>query len=90
MTLTCQAYKRAIERAVAKRRAADGGAHVLDIGCGSGVLSLLAARAGADSVVACDIHSSLCDVARKVGTVQTHRWHTPCLFHLLCPCMCRV
>lgn len=46
-----QAYERAIKRAVERARAADGEAHVLDIGCGSGVLSLLAARAGAKSVV---------------------------------------
>jgi protein arginine N-methyltransferase 7 len=60
------AYQRAIARAVAARKAADGEVHALDVGTGTGVLALLAARAGADSVVACDLHQSLCDVARKV------------------------
>jgi ribosomal protein L11 methylase PrmA len=41
-----QAYQRAIERAVKQRQQQDGEAHVLDMGCGTGVLSLLAARAG--------------------------------------------
>ncbi|KAL4424877.1 hypothetical protein ABPG77_002100 [Micractinium sp. CCAP 211/92] len=66
----CQAYERAIKRAVERARAADGEAHVLDIGCGAGVLSLLAARAGAKSVVACDLHESLCDVARKAAAAN--------------------
>lgn len=66
----CQAYQRAIERAVQKRKAEDGEAHVLDIGCGTGVLSLLAARGGAKSVVACDLHASVCDVARKAASVN--------------------
>lgn len=66
----CQAYERAIKRAVERARAADGEAHVLDIGCGSGVLSLLAARAGAKSVVACDLHESLCNVARKAASAN--------------------
>ena len=41
-----QAYQRAIERAVKQRQQQDGEAHVLDMGCGTGILSLLAARAG--------------------------------------------
>jgi SAM-dependent methyltransferase len=42
-----QAYQRAIQRVVRQRKQTDGEAHVLDIGCGSGILSLLAAKAGA-------------------------------------------
>lgn len=45
-----------------------GEVHALDIGCGTGLLAAMAARAGASSVVACDLHESLCAVARKVGT----------------------
>lgn len=51
---------------MARVRQEEGEAHVLDMGCGSGVLAMLAARAGADSVVACDLHEPICDVARKV------------------------
>lgn len=62
-----QAYERAIERAVARCKAMDGEAHAIDIGTGSGLLSVLAARAGADSVLACDLHEPLANVARRVG-----------------------
>lgn len=63
---TClQAYNAAIQRAVARRKATDGEVHVLDMGTGAGLLSLMVARAGADSVVACDLHESLAAVARK-------------------------
>lgn len=41
-----QAYQRAIERTIRAKRQQDGEAHVLDLGCGTGILSLLAARAG--------------------------------------------
>jgi len=62
-----EAYQRAIARAVTKTREKDekGEVHVLDIGSGTGLLSLMAAKAGATSVVGCDIHEPLCDVARK-------------------------
>ncbi len=39
--------------------------HALDLGCGSGALAMMAARAGAMSVVAVDAHETLCTIARK-------------------------
>ena len=74
------AYYRAIERQVAKAQAelgrpAPGGSMaspaeagevaVLDIGCGSGILGMMAARSGAPRVVACDLHDALSSVARR-------------------------
>ena len=42
------------------------GARVLDIGTGSGLLSMMAARAGAQSVVACEAVPIIADMARKI------------------------
>ncbi|CAN0574387.1 unnamed protein product, partial [Ectocarpus sp. 12 AP-2014] len=53
-----EAYSRAIQRAA--------GVTVLDIGTGTGILAVLAARAGASHVYACEVNSVLCDVAREV------------------------
>ena len=61
-----QAYCAAIERAVHKVRAEAGQAHALDLGCGTGLFALAAARAGAASVLACDLHEPLCTLARRV------------------------
>eukprot|EP00889_Picochlorum_renovo_P001970 jgi/Picre1/29000/NNA_004394.t1 len=47
-----------------------GEAHVLDIGTGTGILAISAAKAGATSVVACDLHASLCDIARKTAAAS--------------------
>ena len=46
-------------------RSLSTGVHVLDIGAGSGLLSMMAARAGAESVVACEWHGSLAAAARR-------------------------
>ena len=59
------AYSDAIARQVDKIKASGTNARVLDIGTGSGVLAMLAARSGAESVVACDTHPSLINVARR-------------------------
>ena len=37
----------------------------MDLGCGSGALAMMAARAGAESAVAVDAHEGLCALARK-------------------------
>ncbi len=55
-----EAYRRAIEKAVG----ADS--LVLDIGTGSGLLAMMAARAGASRVVACESSALLADAARQI------------------------
>ena len=63
-----QAYEKAIKRAVQRLKEEEGEVHALDLGCGAGLFSVMAANAGATSVVACDMHEPLCIATRKVGT----------------------
>ena len=57
------AFDRAIRRAVASRGAV---ASVLDIGSGSGLLSLMAVRAGAARVVSCEVIPAIAETARQI------------------------
>jgi type II protein arginine methyltransferase len=61
---------RAFEEAIS--RAAAGAQTVLDIGTGSGLLSMIAARAGAKRVVACEINAALAATAREVIAANGH------------------
>jgi tetratricopeptide (TPR) repeat protein len=56
------AYQQAIESALKRRP----GARVLDIGTGSGLLAMMAARAGASEVLACEMNSELAQVATRI------------------------
>ncbi|CAM9571626.1 unnamed protein product [Scytosiphon promiscuus] len=74
-----EAYARAIQRAVAAAaadrssgapchggRRSSYGVTVLDIGTGTGILAVMAAKAGAKHVYACEVNGVLCDIAREV------------------------
>jgi hypothetical protein len=63
-----EAFERAIGRAVA------GGETVLDIGTGSGLLAMIAARAGAGRVVACEAHEAIAETARAI--VAANGWES--------------
>lgn len=54
------AYQAAIERTVKP------GDHVLEVGSGSGLLAMMAARAGAAHVVTCEMNRAVADTARRI------------------------
>ncbi len=58
-----QAFEQAIARAIAKR---GKDALVLDIGAGSGLLAMMAARAGAERVVSCEMVPVVAETAREI------------------------
>ncbi len=62
-----EAYQAAIERAILRFREANGRPPlVLEIGAGSGLLSMMAARAGAEHVVACEMVRPVAEVATGI------------------------
>lgn len=51
-----QKYYQGLKRAIHQMHQWGQAAHVLDIGTGTGLLSMMAAASGADSVTACEVH----------------------------------
>ncbi|EKX48284.1 hypothetical protein GUITHDRAFT_68878 [Guillardia theta CCMP2712] len=61
-----KAYHIAIQQAVSAVREKKESVSVLDVGCGSGLLSMMAARAGSKRVYGCDKAPGMADCARGV------------------------
>ena len=63
--LYAHAIRCAVQEARRRRRTAeDHEVNVLDVGTGSGLLALCAAKSGASQVTAVELDPALCDVAR--------------------------
>ena len=62
-----------MKRAVAQMHARGKAANVLDIGTGTGLLSMMAAACGADSVTACEVRLEL-HLQRKIKSWAHHHF----------------
>ncbi|XP_014662743.1 PREDICTED: protein arginine N-methyltransferase 7-like [Priapulus caudatus] len=61
-----QKYYVALRKAIARMHSRGKPAHVLDIGTGTGLLSMMAVRCGADSVTACEAFAPVATCAKEV------------------------
>ncbi|XP_026733899.1 protein arginine N-methyltransferase 7 [Trichoplusia ni] len=59
-------YYRALQLAIDKMHNKGKKANVLDIGTGTGLLSIMAARSGADSIVACEAFKPMAECCAKI------------------------
>lgn len=59
-------YYKALQIAVDRMHASGQKANVLDIGTGTGILSMMAVKCGADSVVACEAFRPMADCAEQI------------------------
>lgn len=68
---------------------------VLDIGCGTGLLSMLAVRGGATEVYGCELYEPLADIAREVtelnckGKIKVHFHVSPVILRGVNPKTCQ-
>lgn len=50
-------YYKALKKEITRLHKANKKVHVLDIGTGTGLLAMMAAKCGADSVYACEVYN---------------------------------
>ncbi|CAH1119806.1 unnamed protein product [Phaedon cochleariae] len=68
-----QLYEKALKAAIQKMHSKGKKANVLDIGTGTGLLSMMAVRNGADSVVACEAFKPMAQCALKILQINGHQ-----------------
>ncbi|XP_020808100.1 protein arginine N-methyltransferase 7 [Drosophila serrata] len=61
-----QKYYAALKKTIAEMRSSGREVHVLDIGTGTGILSMMALKAGADTVTACEAFLPMANCAAKI------------------------
>ncbi|EDV98353.1 protein arginine N-methyltransferase 7 isoform X1 [Drosophila grimshawi] len=61
-----QKYDAALRKTIAAMREAGREVHVLDIGTGTGILAMMALRAGADTVTACEAFMPMANCAQRI------------------------
>ncbi|XP_031826057.1 arginine methyltransferase 7 isoform X2 [Nomia melanderi] len=59
-------YYLALKTAIERKHQMGEEANVLDIGCGTGLLSMMAVKCGADTVTACEVFTSMAECAIKI------------------------
>ncbi|PKI68715.1 hypothetical protein CRG98_010772 [Punica granatum] len=66
----------AYSQAILGNQSLFNGAVVMDVGCGTGILSLFAAQAGASEVIAVEASEKMAAVATQIAK-DNHFWHSP-------------
>ena len=69
-----KAYRSAIQQAIKKFHKKNESVRLLDIGTGSGLLTLYAAEAGADFIIACECNTTMANIARSVIKDNAHKF----------------
>ena len=75
-----QAYKSAIHDAIKKIHESGDIVTLLDIGYGTGLLTMYAAEAGAETVVACESDETMAEIGKKIVLSNQLRFKKPCNF----------
>lgn len=68
-----QLYEMALKAAIVKMHSKGKKANVLDIGTGTGLLSMMAARHGADTIITCEAFKPMSDCAIKIIALNGYK-----------------